>query len=101
MREHSDHLHQYKAITPQRRSYRCLSTGCPHTIPASLIVGRTAQCPTCGETLTVTEEHIKNSLIACKGCNPRSPIKMTKAALLTATAESGEAADLIRRFKER
>lgn len=62
------HNHQYKAVTPERKSYRCTVGDCPHVITASLLPGRKSECPACGNVLTITADNLKRITIACIGC---------------------------------
>lgn len=68
-----NHLHRYEAVTAEKRSFRCLIAGCRHVITKSLIVGRICECYSCGESMEVTDDRVKNKHIAHKDCHPNSP----------------------------
>lgn len=63
-----EHEHHYKAINSNRRVYKCSVENCPHVINASIMLGRKAECPNCGELITITSEHLRRRIIACIGC---------------------------------
>lgn len=61
-----DHIHQYKKIG---NIFKCTKNGCIHNITnRDLIIGRTAECPFCNNTFTITYEHIRRTLIHCLLC---------------------------------
>lgn len=55
--------------------YKCLVPDCRHTINASIMVGRSAECPKCESEVKITPDHLRRRNIACIGCGDSNLVK--------------------------
>ena len=62
-----NHAHKYRAVNGQLKVYKCQYSGCPHSVNAVMAVGRSCECPDCGQEIIITEEHLRRVTIKCIG----------------------------------
>lgn len=97
-REAYKHHHKYKAVNSNRKMYRCTIVGCPHSMPASTMIGRKAECPECGGDITITEEHLRRTNITCIGCGRSGFTKNLKPPSKVIPGVGSTAAEILGKF---
>lgn len=73
-----DHHHNYRTVNSKHKIYRCIVEGCPHSIVASLLIGRRAGCTTCGGVFIVTKDHLRRANLTCIGCGITPGLRNTE-----------------------
>lgn len=77
-----DHVHTYERIGIGKL-FRCIILGCPHSISATLLTGRSARCPKCEQPFTIETKHLLYKKVKCTDCvQPKKTTKEVKQAML-------------------
>lgn len=85
-----DHTHIYKA-NASGKIYRCTIDGCPHHLNKELLEGRTAQCPYCGTSYSITRVMLKRKVLHCGNCtNHGKPVKDKESGMFADLLETKE-----------
>ena len=69
------HIHQFKRVNLTRNPkkipyivYKCQQPDCSTYYPAELVVGKSCECPRCGETFIMEKEHTELENPRCNAC---------------------------------
>ena len=97
-----DHLHHYKAVNKNKKVYKCTVPECPHSVNASLMIGREAGCPECESKVIITAEHLRRENITCIGCGRKGFAKNFKhgASLPEGINLPSDAEGILRKLKD-
>ena len=63
-----EHIHSYIRVRGKKELYMCSDPECKYYANRSLIEGKRAKCPLCGEPFILTRVQLKNKLPRCANC---------------------------------
>lgn len=66
------HLHTYQQVKDRPNILRCIHPDCTHYAPKTLLAGKRALCPSCGNAFILTSQWLRLETPHCGDCTCKS-----------------------------